>query len=500
MADDEFELISMADIARLAGESRAAVGNWKSRNPDDFPPERGRSPRGPLYDRAETIRWLEGKGRLNSRPNEVLAAWKLLDGLRAELDVEDATALILVLLAMRVEGSASAWGRLRTTSPSDLDNALRSLVHADVQADPDLLPRAPIPARVLADVVETLDGLHPTDAPAMADALLERAAKTMGHRGGEYLSPPSVRRLIVGIADPEGTVYNPACGIGQLLIDAAHAAGARANRLVAQEVNQRVWSMAKANLLLHDVAAEVELGDVFTDDRFPDLRADRVIAIPPWNQRLRDLRFLDDARWTWGEPGERDGNAAWIQHCLYHLADDGRAVLALPNGVLFEGARGGRIRQRIIRAGLLDAVISLPSGLFQWTGVQCSLLVFVKGRPTINGKPAPTLMVDVAAGSATTGTHQPALDDETIDGLVALYQTWAAGGEPADARAAVASFDALVENDYVIDPGRYLARAELPSVDDLTAKRSALIDELADLMSSSKRTDGELRSLLEDGR
>ena len=501
MAEDEFELISMADIARLAGESRATVGNWKSRNPDDFPPERGRSPRGPMYDRAETMRWLEGKGRLDARPREVLAVWHLLDGLRGELDVEDATALILVLLAMRVENAASAWGRLRTTAPSELDDALRSVVHADAQSDPDLLPRAPVPARVLAEVVTTLDSLNPADTPAMADALLERAAKTMGHRGGEYLSPPSVRRLIIGIADPTGIVYNPACGIGQLLIDAAQAAGPQASRLVAQEVNQRVWSMAKANLLLHDVAAEVELGNVFTEDRFPGLRADRVIAIPPWNQRLRELRFLDDARWTWGEPGERDGNSAWIQHCLYHLADDGRAVLAMPNGVLFEGARGGRIRQRIIRAGLLDAVISLPGGSFQWTGIQCSLLVFVKGRPTINGKPAPTLMVDLTGdGPQVAGSRQAALDGATVDEAIALYQTWVAGGDPTDSRAAVAAFDTLVDNDYVIDPGRYLARAELPSVGDLTAKRSTLIDELGNLMFSSKRADDELRSLLERDR
>lgn len=501
MADDEFELISMADIARLAGESRSTVGNWKSRNPDDFPPERGRSPRGPMYDRAETIRWLEGKGRLNSRPSEVMTAWNLLDRVRGELDVEDATALVLVLLSMRVEDSASAWGRLRSTSPSDLDKQLRSIVHADARSDPDLLPRAPVPAPVLADAIDTLGNLSPTDALGIADALLERAAKAMGRRGGEYLSPSSVRRLIVGIADPSGTVYNPACGIGQLLIDAAQTAAGQTNRLTAQEVNQRVWSMAKANLLLHDVAAEVELGDVFTHDRFPDLRADRVIAIPPWNQRLRDLDFLDDARWTWGEPGERDGNSAWIQHCLYHLADDGRAVLALPNGVLFEGARGGRIRQRIIRAGLLDAVISLPGGLFQWTGLQCSLLVFVKGRPTINGKPAPTLMVDVAAtGFDGTSSHHTTLDHATIDDVVALYRDWAAGGVPADSRAAVASFDALVENDYVIDPGRYLAPPELPSVGELAAKRAALLDKLDDVMSSCERADDELRSLLERDR
>lgn len=259
--------------------------------------------------------------------------------------------------------------------------------------------------------------------------------------------------------------------------------------------------MAKANLLLHDVAAEIKLGDVFTDDRFPDLRADRVIVIPPWNQRLRDLRFLDDARWTWGEPGERDGNSAWIQHCLYHLADDGRAVLAMPNRVLFEAGRGGRIRQRIIRAGLLDAVISLPGGSFQWTGAQCSLLVFVKGRPTVNGKPAPTLMVDLTGdGPPATGSRQAALDDATVDEAIALYQTWAAGGDPTDSRAVVAAFDTLVDNDYVIDPGRYLARAVLPRVGDLAAKRSSLIEELGGLMFSSKRADDEIRSLLERDR
>jgi len=500
MAAKEPELISMADIARLAGESRATVGNWKSRNPDDFPPERGRGPRGPLYDRAEVTHWLDTKGRLDSRPRQVVAMWDLINRVRGSLDVDEAVALILLLLAIRAS-EGDAWDRLHTSAPGHLESTLRQVSHLLLSSAEELSPRSPLPERDLHEVVSMLSSIDALSAPEIADALLEQAARAMGHRGGEYLSPPSVRSLIIGLAAPEGVVYNPGSGVGQLLVDAARASTSPENKYVGQELNRRVWAMAQANLLLHGIDARIELGDVFTDDRFPDLRADRVVAVPPWNQRLHDLHFLDDARWTWGEPGERDGNAAWIQHCLYHLAEHGRAVLALPNGVLFEGGRAGRIRQRIIRAGLLDAVISLPPGLFDWTSIACSLLVFVKGRPTVQGKPAPILMVDLGEESTTTLRRAAQLRPSLVEEVVALYHRWTIGEQPSAEYAAIATFDAVVENDYVVDPGRYMStRIEPVDFAELTTKRAALIDELEHLTETSRRADDHLKSLLENDR
>src|SRR5262249_16731940 len=151
---------------------------------------------------------------------------------------------------------------------------------------------------------------------------------------------------------------------------------------------------------------------------------DRILCVPPWNQRLpkADVR-INDQRWVFGEPGPMDGNAAWIQHCLAHLADEGRAVIALPNSALFESGRAGRIRQRIVKAGLLDAVFALPGGLFAWTPLPCALLVFAKGRRSVNERPAQTLMVDL------TDLHEPqarttTLSDAVIDDAARLYHRW----------------------------------------------------------------------------
>jgi len=320
----------------------------------------------------------------------------------------------------------------------------------------------------------------------------------MGRRGGEYISPPSVRRLVVAIAQPVGSVYNPASGIGQLMIDAAVSAGSAALEVIGQEINSRVWAMSQLNLAIHDVRAEIALGDVFDDDHYPQLRANRVVAVPPWNQRLPIVeRLPGDPRWVWGEPSPNDGNVAWIQHCLYHLAEDGRAVLVLPNNVLFESGRAGRIRQRLVKAGLLDAVLALPPGLFAFTSLPCTVLVFAKGRPSVDGKPAPTLMVDLRESSDGRTTRSATLDDELIGQVARLYSDWRAGAEPTTEISAIARFDDLAANDFIIDPGRYISLPiSTPDPDEAIHQRAELLDRLQRLSQASRDADEQLNLIL----
>jgi type I restriction-modification system DNA methylase subunit len=498
MAKTGTDLISMADIARLAGQSRATVGNWKARNPD-FPPERGRGPRGPLYDRAEVIPWLEVTGRLDKRSNEADLIWRVADQFRGDLRAEDALPLVLLLLAVMSKTSPIDWDTILATPRQDLDNALRSRAFVLFPFAGELLPHRPLPSESLAQVIQLLSQVDRSDIPYVADALLEQAAKRLGHRAGEYLTPVSVRRLMVAIAQPMGTVYDPAAGIGQLMIDAAVSPGSDAAALFGQEINFETWAMAQLNLAIHDVYADLSHGDVFRDDHFPELRADRVVAVPPWNQRLSTVDVRpEDPRWVWGEPGPSDGNSAWIQHCLYHLADDGRAVIVLPNAVFFEGGRAGRIRQRIVKAGLLDAVIALPPGLFAWTSLPGAVLVFVKGRSSVEGKPAPTLMVDLRGSSEGRTTRSATLVDNLIGEVAELYSNWVAGTEPTTDNTAVARFDDLAENDFVIDPGRYIALP--PTTSDLAEavhERSKLLDRLERLSQASRDADAQLRMILE---
>jgi type I restriction-modification system DNA methylase subunit/predicted DNA-binding transcriptional regulator AlpA len=501
MAQGQPDLISMADIARLAGQSRATVGNWKTRNPEDFPPERGRGSRGPLYDRPEVTAWLESTNRLDKRSPEVTAVSHLAAQLRGDMSTEGTMPLLLLLLAVMSEAPGPGWKRVLDAPPHDLDSTLRAVAHKLFPFVDEVMPPGKLPAQSVARVIETLSKLDRPRIGVMADALLEQAAKTLGLRGGEFLSPPSVRKLVVAIAEPIGTVYNPATGVGQLMIEAAGNPTSTPIQLVGQEINQRTWAMAQLNLAIHHVAADVALGDVFREDKYPQLRADRVISVPPWNQRLSNADVLvDDPRWVWGEPGPNDGNAAWIQHCLSHLADDGRAVIVLPNGALFESGRAGRIRQRIVKAGLLDAVVALPPGLFAWTAMPCSLLVFRKGRPDVDGKPAPTLMVDLTESADVHGGRSATLDSDLIDDVSAVYRRWVDGNPPAPenaAVAAVAAFDDLAANDFVIDPGRYLSLPHTaPDLDKAMRERSGLTDRLESLTKASRDADEKLKVIL----
>lgn len=495
MAQGQLDLISMADIARLAGQSRATVGNWKSRNPD-FPAERGRGSRGPLYDRAEVTAWLEATNRLDRRPPEVAVMWRLADELRGDMTTEAALPLILLLLAVMSSADPSEWQHIQASRPADLDATLRSTVHSLFPFADEVMPHGKLPAESVARAIAVLSSFDRPRVALMADALLEQSAKAMGHRGGEYLSPPSVRKLVLSIAEPVGTVYNPASGIGQLIIDAA---GRQGNvQLVGQEVNARVWEMSQLNLAIHRIVANIAFGDVFGHDDFPQLRADRVVAVPPWNQKLpRAEHLMDDPRWVWDEPGPNDGNMAWIQHCLYHLADGGRAVIVLPTSALFESGRGGRVRQRIVKAGLLDAVIALPAGLFAWTNLACAVLVFSKERANVSGPPAQTLMIDLSESVEGYGSRSAALDDDLIDQVAQMYRRWAAGEPPTAKNAAIAEFDDLAANDFVIDPGRYLSVPHTaPDLEESKRTRTELLRRLEVLAEASKAADNQLTAIL----
>lgn len=494
MVDAGAELISTADIARLAGQSRATVGNWKARYPD-FPVERRRNPRGPLYDRSEVVAWLEATNRLDNEAADAAALWRVADQFRGQVAPEDVLGLVLALLALR-SASAADWEDLRGAAPPELNQLLGRAVSRHLPDARILLPPTDVPPHLLAAAIDALSSIRPNRVAAMADAVLEQSAKVLGSRGGEFLTPLSVRRLVVALADPVGTVYNPGSGAGQLLVEVAERGQSRGLELYGQEINQRVVAMSKINLTLHGVEAHIASGDVFFDDGFRELRADRVVSVPPWGVHLPADRLAGDPRWVWGEPGPNDGDSAWIQHCLAHLKSDGRAVIVLPKGAVFKAGRGRRILQGLIRAGLLEAVVALPAKMFARTSIPSAVFVFRAGRVELSGDPDPILMIDLDASATGSSSTLNVIDDSDIEMARSIYERWLAGEEPTEGNAGIATYEEVAENDFVLDPARYVSlRDTTPDPAAARERHGGLLVELREKSALAQRAAEEVLAL-----
>lgn len=497
MAESSVDLISMADIARLAGQSRATVGNWKSRD-SDFPVEYSRGTRGPLYDRETVMNWLAEKGRLAKRAGGDVQIFRLTDSLRGLLTLEESLLLLVVLLALRSVIGEERWRDNCLGDPDELEAVVRSQAAEQIPFALDLLPSGGIPGHRLAEVILMLSELDPAKVPSVADVLLDALLEQSGGSGGEASTPKSVRALMVALAGPAGSVYDPASGAGRLLVEVALDSDAESPLLYGQEINSRPWALAQLNLLLHGLDGRIALGNALTNDMFPDLQVDRVLAHPPWNVRFPEISTLaDDPRWIWGEPGSSDSNLAWVQHCLYHLSDGGKAVIALPPKVLFEKGRSARTLQGIIKSGYLDAVIALPPGLMSSTSIACALLVLVKGRPTVNGKPAPTLMVNIEDQQVQGTGRTKTLDQELIEMTGELYDEWSIGVQPNSPIAAIARYEDLAENGFDISPRRYVSPPiEMANRAQVLERYEVLQEQVSEALNICDRADRHLLQLL----
>ena len=224
---------------------------------------------------------------------------------------------------------------------------------------------------------------------------LEQFALAEGRKGGEFYTPRSVVRLLVEMLEPyQGRVYDPCCGSSGMFVQSvefihAHASG-NANggkakgdiSIYGQESNYTTWRMARMNLAIRGIEGQIEHGDSFHNDRHPDLRADYILANPPFNvSDWGGERLRDDKRWEHGVPPVGNANFAWVQHFLYHLAPRGIAGFVLANGSMSSNQSGeGEIRKNIIEAGLVDCIIALPGQLFRSTQIPACLWFLRRGR------------------------------------------------------------------------------------------------------------------------
>ena len=423
-------LVALADIARLAGGvTSPAVANWRKRF-DDFPAPVAKDGRTPLFNREEVVAWLSTNNKLGSTDDQLSAdLWQVADMMRyTGTPMHD-------LLSLIVAGDGEP--------PVD---------QAALGAYNDLVAR------------------H--GERAVVDALLSRIVRASGRQFAEFDTHPNLNALIGTISDtPDGaTIYDPCVGMGSTL----QAVAAADSTVYGQDINETLAAIANKVLELHAIDATIATGDVLSDDHFPDVLADRVVTAPPMNLRPRkDQINHNDSRWVAGTRGLNDGDNAFVQIALAHLAPQGRAIIHTSPAALFR--KPEEVREYLVRGNLLDAVIMLPEGVVGGSRMGSCLLVIDRDRPpSTPARTTPILFVDTEHTARHSG-----LSDDLLRELQELWANWDHDDVDHDIARTV-TLTEIVENDFDLTPSRYLRSADFdwPRGANSNADQSAA-DELA---------------------
>ncbi len=371
---------------------------------------------------------------------------------------------------------------------------------------------------------------------------LGKFAQAEGKRGGEFFTPPSIVRLLVEMLEPyEGRVYDPCCGSAGMFVQSerfvtAHG-GQRTNiSIFGQESNPTTWRLAHMNLAIRGIEANLgpQPADAFLRDLHPDLKADYVIANPPFNDSSWSGELLqNDVRWRYGKPPNSNANYAWIQHFIHHLAPPngrggGVAGFVMANGSLSSNTgEEGAIRQEIVEKDLVDAIVALPAQLFLTTGIPACLWFLTRDKTGGNLKyggrdrEGETLFVDARElGTMTTrtqreltvgGDNDPSHDSD-IGRIVYTFRQWR--GEPAPAWwdesehgewayrdipgfCKAETIKGIKKERFVLTPGRFVgAELQENGGEPFEAKYLRLVDELENSFAEGNRLTAEVRKNL----
>ena len=345
---------------------------------------------------------------------------------------------------------------------------------------------------------------------------LEQFALAEGRKGGEFYTPRSVVRLLVAMIEPfKGRVYDPCCGSAGMFVQSmkfieAHVSGngnggkAKGDlSIYGQESNLTTWRLAKMNLAIRGIVGQIESGDSFRNDRHPDLKADYILANPPFNvSEWQGEQLRDDRRWAYGTPPVGNANFAWVQHFIHHLAPNGIAGFVLANGSMSSNTSGeGDIRKAIIEADLVDCIIALPDKLFRSTGIPACLWFVSRGR--IGGehrnRPGETLFIDARKMGTMVSRTLRDLPNDEIDHIAGTYHAWRNGegyeDEPGFCKSA--SLEEIQKYGHVLTPGRYVGAA--PQEDDgepFQEKMTRLTVQWREQRTEAQRLDTDIEANL----
>lgn len=400
------------------------------------------------------------------------------------------------------------------TNGKTIDDALFAIEQENPRLKgilPKNFARPELDKRRLGDVidiftnVEMIAGNDETDLLGRTyEYCLQKFASQEGKNAGEFYTPSCIVRTIVEVLKPySGRIYDPACGSGGMFVQSAkfiksHRKDLKKISIYGQEFNTNTWKMAHMNLAIRGLEANLgNAADTFFDDQHPTLKADFIMANPPFNlDRWGQSSLLEDVRWKYGVPPASNANFAWMQHMIHHLSPEGKIGLVLANGALSSQSGGeGEIRKAIIEADLVEGIVALPDKLFYSTGIPVSLW-FISRNKAQKGK---TLFVDARNMGVMVTRKLRELNAETdIKKIADTFEAFQDGTlEDEKGFCAVVSTEDIAKQDYILTPGRYVGIAEDNSdTEPFAEKMERLTNSLSQLFKESREQEAEIRMQL----
>lgn len=343
---------------------------------------------------------------------------------------------------------------------------------------------------------------------------LGRFAAAEGKGGGEFYTPQCVVKLLVEMIEPyKGRVYDPCCGSGGMFVQSEEFVKAHGGRvgdiaIYGQESNYTTWRLAMMNLAIRGIDANLggKNDDSFHNDLHKDLRADFILANPPFNMSdWGGERLREDARWKYGIPPVNNANYAWIQHFIHHLAPSGIAGFVMANGSMSTSTTAEfAIRKAIIEADLVDCMIALPGQLFYTTQIPVCLWFLVRNKKTgkFKDRRGKTLFIDARKMGQLVDRIHKELSDEDIAKIAATYHAWrgekgAGKYEDVPGFCKSATIEDIREHGYVLTPGRYVG-AEAQEEDDepFEEKMERLAAQLQEQFAQSDKLEKTIKKNL----
>lgn len=376
--------------------------------------------------------------------------------------------------------------------------------------------RAQLPDGKLGELVDLISTIGFGTAGHSAKDLLGQVyeyflgqfASAEGKKGGQFYTPGSIVRTLVTVLAPhEGKVYDPCCGSGGMFVQSEKFIEAHGGKLgdvsiYGQESNPTTWRLAAMNLAIRGIEFNFgkEPGDSFTKNQHPDLRADFILANPPFNISDWWHGSLDsDPRWVYGTPPQGNANYAWLQHMLYHLKPNGRAGIVLANGSMSSSQNSeGEIRRKMVEADVVECMIVLPGQLFFNTQIPACLWFLAKQKSIRKGE---VLFIDARKMGTMISRSQLELTDTDIQKIAATVHAWRVGSEtnyidiPGFCRSV--TLTEIAEHGHVLTPGRYVgAEAVEEDEESFMEKMQHLTEKLGEQMAKGAELDIVIRKNL----